>query len=86
MAKELPAGVTSFDPMPYDYRRWNGSVWPNIQVDAYNRELERIHSRHEAGMKVDALVNGLYNLAHGFDDAGVTSAFPPGSGASEVLH
>lgn len=70
MAATLPVGITGFTPMPYGYRRWNGAVWPVIQVDAYNRSLERIRSRHEAGMSTEALVNGLYNLAAGFDSAG----------------
>lgn len=63
----LPAGLTGFEPMPYGYRRWNGSVWAPIQVDAYNRALSRIESRHNAGMSTEALVNGLYNLARSFD-------------------
>ena len=65
----LPAGITGFTPMPYGCRRWNGAVWPDIQVDAYNASLARIESRHAAGFDVEALVNGLYNLAHGFDHA-----------------
>lgn len=69
---EYPAGLTGFDRMPYGYRRWNGAVWAEIQVDAYNAELVRIEARHNAGMPTGALVNGLYNLAAGFDAAGVT--------------
>ena len=56
--------------MPYGYRRWNGAVWADIQVDAYNSELSRILSRHDAGGTPTALVDGLYNLAHSFDYAG----------------
>ncbi len=67
MMDTLPNGLTGFDPMPYGYRRWNGSVWPNAHVDAYNRELARIESRHTAGMDTQHLINGLYNLAGGFD-------------------
>lgn len=67
----VPPGLTGTEPMPYGYRRWNGTVWPDIQVDAYNRELDRITTRHEAGMSTEALVNGLYNLAHTFDACGV---------------
>jgi hypothetical protein len=63
-------GLTDTAPMPYGYRRWNGAVWPNIQVDAYNRELDRIRSRHDAGLNVQHLVDGLYNLANGFDAMG----------------
>jgi len=69
MTTPLPAGLTGFDPMPYGYRRWNGTIWPDIQVDAYNAELTRIESRFKAGYNVEALVNGLYNLAHQFDQA-----------------
>jgi hypothetical protein len=56
--------------MPYGQTRWNGSVWPNSQVDAYNAELARIAARHNAGMATEHLIDGLYNLAHGFDYAG----------------
>lgn len=62
-------GITDFVPMEYSYRRWNGTVWADSQVDAYNRELARIESRYKAGMPVTALVDGLYNLADGFDYA-----------------
>lgn len=67
LAATVPAGLTGFDRMPYGYRRWNGSVWADIQVDRYNQELARIESRHRAGMDTQHLVNGLYNLAHAFD-------------------
>lgn len=70
LTRTLPAGITGFQPVPYGYRRWNGSVWPDTQVDAYNRQLARIQSRHMAGYDTEALVNGLYNLANGFDRAG----------------
>ena len=65
----MPAGLTGVDPMPYDYRRWNGAIWPDCQVDAYNMEMERIAVRHRAGMDTTALVDGLYNLAFQFDHA-----------------
>jgi hypothetical protein len=65
----LPAGITSFEPIPYGERRWNGAIWPAIQVDRYNAELERIASRHNAGYNVQHLIDGLYNLAAGFDRA-----------------
>jgi hypothetical protein len=67
MIKTLPTGLTSLAPMPYGYRRWNGVIWPDIQVDCYNSALARIESRHNAGMPTEHLVNGLYNLAYGFD-------------------
>lgn len=65
-----PVGLTGLDPMPYGETRWNGSVWPDIQVDRYNAELSRIASRHRAGMDTQHLIDGLYNMAHGFDYAG----------------
>lgn len=64
----IPGLTGGIDPMPYNYRRWNGSIWADCQVDAYNRELARTVSRHSAGYDVTALVNGLYNLANGFDN------------------
>ena len=69
-ALTLPNGITGREPMPYGYRRWNGAVWLNEWVDAYNRELARILIRHDGGGTPTALVDGLYNLAHGFDYAG----------------
>ena len=69
MTTTTPTGLTSTDPMPYGYRRWNGTIWPDVQVDRYNAELARIQARHEAGMPTEALVNGLYNLADAFDRA-----------------
>ena len=65
-----PDGLTGFEPMSYNYKRWNGITWPNIQVDAYNWELARIESRHNSGMNVQPLIDGLYNLARGFDTVG----------------
>jgi hypothetical protein len=62
-----PAGLTGTSAIPYGVRRWNGAVWPPIQVDRYNAELSRIASRHAAGMSTTALVDGLYNMANSFD-------------------
>lgn len=70
MSSALPIGLTGLEPMPYGETRWNGAVWPDIQVDRYNAELSRIASRHRAGMGTQNLIDGLYNLAHGFDSAG----------------
>ena len=70
MEATLPAGITSLNPIPYGERRWNGAIWAPSQVDQYNAELERIATRHTAGHDVQHLVNGLYNLAHGFDQSG----------------
>ncbi len=69
---EYPAGITSFKPMPYGYRRWNGAIWPAVQVDAYNRQLADIERLHYAGYDeaCQSLIDGLYNLAAGFDAAG----------------
>lgn len=64
-----PPGITGFKPIAYGARRWNGSIWPDVQVDAYNAELKRIQDRHAAGYDTVALVNGLYNLAAQFDYA-----------------
>ena len=65
----LPPGLTGVDPIPYGYRRWNGAVWADIQVDRYNHEIARIWVAHTAGYDTQRLVDGLYNLAHGFDVA-----------------
>lgn len=65
-----PVGLTGLDPMPYRQTRWNGSVWPDIQVDSYNRLLADIARKHRAGYDTQSLIDGLYNLAHGFDVAG----------------
>lgn len=68
----LPNGLTSFDHMPYGYRRWNGSVWADIQVDAYNKQLDNIRRYHEAGYSTACQIeiNNLYNLAFSFDSVG----------------
>jgi hypothetical protein len=66
----LPPGLTGLHPAPYNERRWNGAVWANSHVDQYNRELERIATRHRSGMDVQRLVDGLYNLARAFDIVG----------------
>ncbi|UXO93903.1 hypothetical protein Pan2_84 [Pseudanabaena phage Pan2] len=65
----LPAGITSLEPMPYGFRRWNGTVWANAHVDAYNRQLSLIEDAHRAGYSAQCqrLIDGLYNLAAGFD-------------------
>lgn len=63
-------GLSGTEHMPYGYRRWNGVVWMDCQVDAYNSLLDRIVARALDGFDVEHLVNGLYNLAHGFDRAG----------------
>lgn len=70
--QSLPAGITGFDRMPYGYRRWNGSVWANIQVDSYNASLSNIERRHKAGFNVQHLIDGLYNLAYSFDSCATT--------------
>ena len=67
---DSPVGLTGLEPIPYGETRWNGAVWPNIQVDSYNRLLADIASKHRAGMDTQNLIDGLYNLAYGFDSAG----------------
>lgn len=69
MKTTMPAGLTSFERMPYNYLRWNGVVWPDAWVDLYNWELSRIESQHRAGYDTQALVNGLHHLAQQFDYA-----------------
>jgi hypothetical protein len=68
----LPNGLTSFEPMPYGYRRWNGTIWADSQIDAYNRQVDNIKRYHLAGYNVACQieVDGLYNLAASFDAAG----------------
>lgn len=68
--RPMPEGITGFTHVEVGERRWNGAVWADAQVERYNAELARIEQRHNAGLDVQALVNGLYNLAHGFDLAG----------------
>ena len=65
-----PIGITSLEPARFGERRWNGSVWASQWTERYNQELERIAIRHQAGMGTQHLVDGLYNLANGFDYAG----------------
>ena len=67
MITTMVPGLTNIDPMPYRYRRWNGVMWADAHVDAYNRELTRIVSMHRGGYDVARLVDGLYNLANQFD-------------------
>ena len=62
------AGLTSTEHMPYGYRRWNGVVWADCQINEYNHQLDRIQVRAQAGYDVTALVDGLYNLADSFDN------------------
>lgn len=71
--QKLPTGITGFDHMPYGYRRWNGSIWANIQVDAYNRKIDNIRRYYESGYDVSCQIeiDNLYNLAQSFDYAGV---------------
>ena len=45
--RDLPAGITGFDPIEVGERRWNGAVWSAAQVERYNAELKRIETRAE---------------------------------------
>lgn len=67
---DMPPGLRDVPDMPYGYRRWNGAVWADIQVDVYNNAVKRAVDRHRAGYDATALVNGVYNLAKGFDRCG----------------
>lgn len=67
MTTTAPDGLTGTQPIFYGERRWNGAIWPPVQVDRYNAELARIKSRHEAGLNTQHLIDGLYNLANQFD-------------------
>ena len=67
MIDTMPAGIRSFDPMPYGYRRWNGAVWIDAWVDIYNNQLDHIKTMHEAGYDTQSLIDGLYRNAQGWD-------------------
>jgi len=61
MTESLPDGITGWEPMPYPYRRWNGTVWCKDWVDTYNRQLDRIRDAHEGNLSsVDSEVEALY--------------------------
>jgi len=67
MTNTLPAGIRSFDHIPYEYRRWNGAVWVDLWVDHYNRQLDTIKTMHEAGYDTQSLIDGLYRQAQSWD-------------------
>ena len=67
MLATMPAGLRSFDPMPYGYVRWNGKVWANTWIDHYNKQLARIEAMHTAGYDTQDLIEGLYYSATGWD-------------------
>lgn len=69
MTTTLPAGITDFDPLPYNYVRWNGRAWANSWIDNYNQLLARIERRHSDGFNTQHLVDELYIFAHACDDA-----------------
>ncbi|AZS07563.1 hypothetical protein PBI_DUKE13_227 [Mycobacterium phage Duke13] len=60
---DLPAGITSDEPMPYGYRRWNGTVWCNAWIDGYNHLLSRAIERHRQGLDARGYVDALYRRA-----------------------
>lgn len=65
---DFPDGITSWDRMPYPYRRWNGAVWCQSWVDDYNKQLDRIQWAHEGGLSsVDEEVEALYRMSTNFD-------------------
>ena len=65
----LPAGLTSLEPIPYGYLRWNGRIWSNLQIDEYNSRLADIGALHAAGYDTRAQVEELYRRSFMFDHA-----------------
>ena len=63
----LPAGLTSLEPIPYGYRRWNGRVWHDVHIDEYNSRLADIGALHAAGYDTSAQVEELYRRSFMFD-------------------
>lgn len=70
MDSNLPAGLTGDTPMPYGYRRWNGTVWCDAWTDTYNRLVATAVAAHRAGMHPDTVagyVDDVYRTANRFD-------------------
>lgn len=66
--QQFPDGIVGgFEPMPYEYRRWNGTAWSRPAVDAYNVQLSRVQRYWVAGFDCHLEVESLYRLARTFD-------------------
>ena len=63
----LPIGLTGLDHIPYGYRRWNGRIWSNLQIDEYNQRLDDIGALHAAGYDTSVQVEELYRRSFMFD-------------------
>ena len=66
----LPDGITSFHPIAYGVRRWNGVVWQRYMVEEYNKRLsiiERLHRADKDQRHVQAEIDALYQLANRYD-------------------
>lgn len=65
----LPPGLSSDEPMPYEYRRWNGTVWTDPCVDLYNKtaRMAVIAWRQGLDAKAERYVEALYRMAHEYD-------------------
>ncbi|AEK08283.1 hypothetical protein SEA_EJIMIX_216 [Mycobacterium phage Ejimix] len=64
---DLPAGITSDEPMPYGYRRWNGTVWCNAWIDGYNHLLRSAIERYRQGLDASGYVDALYRRAAAYN-------------------
>ncbi|MEU8901816.1 hypothetical protein AB0C65_38550 [Nocardia sp. NPDC048505] len=75
----VPTGLTGDQPMPYGYRRWNGTVWCQAWIDRYNAEVRRAVVAHRQGLndKAQRHVNAVYLIAHEFDQLAKTSTTEP---------
>ena len=65
----LPAGLTSLEPIPYGYVRWDGRVWPDVHIDEYNARLADIGALHADGYDTSSQVEELYRRSFMFDHA-----------------
>lgn len=63
----LPDGITSFHPIAYGVRRWNGVVWQRYMVEEYNRRLSIIERLHRAGHYSQHEIEALYQLSTKWD-------------------
>ena len=68
----LPPGITSDEPVPYGYRRWNGVVWCDSWTDTYNAISRQavIAWRQGLDSKASQEVEAMYRMATQFDHLG----------------